>query len=192
MFGDQLTVASIRSASVIRCTTDTGALEKFEGFIPAIADWHARANFLDVSYVLSVCMLNPTCLQVIWERFYSAKSVAEKGTLYQLKVLINRTAVRSLPSKNLKPTEDFLLLILHSYVIAAAEQCQQDSDTCELLAKRIVEQFVKINTAYMGKFWSGKKLANRGPFANILLANYFFYSIPVSYRIMRSAHLLTH
>ena len=143
--GDQLTVARIRSAFVIRCTTDTGALEKFEGFIPAIADWHARANFSDVSYALLVCLFNPTCLQVIWERFYSAKSVAEKGTLYQLKVLINRTAVRSLPSKNMKPTEDFLLLILHSYVIAAAEQCQQDSDTCKLLAKRIVEKFVKIN-----------------------------------------------
>ena len=30
---------------------------------------------------------------------------------------------------------------------------------------------------YVGKFWSGKKLANlvnRGLFANILLANYFF------------------
>ena len=66
--------------------------------------------------------------------------------MYQLKVLINRTAVRSVPSKNMKPTEDFLLLILHTYVIAAVEKCQQDSDTCQLLAKRIVEQgFVKIN-----------------------------------------------
>ena len=46
----------------------------------------------------------------------------------------------------MKPTEDFLLLILHTYVIAAAEKCQEDSDTCQLLAKRIVEQgFVKIN-----------------------------------------------
>jgi len=48
LFGDQLTVARIRSASIIRSTTDTGALDKFEGFIPAIADWHAKANFLDV------------------------------------------------------------------------------------------------------------------------------------------------
>ena len=50
LFGDQLTAARIRSASVIRSTTDTGILEKFEGFTPAIVDWHARANFLDVSY----------------------------------------------------------------------------------------------------------------------------------------------
>ena len=48
LFGDQLTVARIRSASIIRSTTDQGALEKFEGFTPAIADWHARACFLDV------------------------------------------------------------------------------------------------------------------------------------------------
>jgi len=43
LFGDQLTAARIRSAAVIRNTTDHGLLEKFEGFTPAIADWHARA-----------------------------------------------------------------------------------------------------------------------------------------------------
>ena len=48
LFGDQLTVARIRLASMIHCTTDTSVLEKFEGFTPAIADWHARAVFLDV------------------------------------------------------------------------------------------------------------------------------------------------
>ena len=96
LFGDQLTVARIRSASLIRCTTDTSILEKFEGFTPAIADWHARAIFLDVSYksfkflYLQYYLLT----QTIWKRFYSAKSVADKGTLYQLKVLINRTAVK--------------------------------------------------------------------------------------------------
>lgn len=52
IFGDQLTVARIRSASVIRCTTDTGVLEKLEGYTPAIVDWHSRAIFLDVSYKL--------------------------------------------------------------------------------------------------------------------------------------------
>lgn len=85
-------------------------------------------------------------IQTIWNRFYSAKSVADKGTLYQLKVLINRTAVKSVPSKNMKPiaTEDFLLLILHSYVIAAAEQCRESLDTCKLLSQRVVKRFVKI------------------------------------------------
>ena len=65
-------------------------------------------------------------MKVIWKRFYSSKSVGVKGCLYQLKVLINLTAVKSLPSKNVKPTEDFLLLILHCYIVAAAEQCQEN------------------------------------------------------------------
>ena len=44
----------------------------------------------------------------------------------------------------MKPTEDFLLLILHSYVIAAAEKCWKDSDTCKLLSQRVVKRFAKI------------------------------------------------
>ena len=52
LFGDQLTVARIRSAAIIRSTSDTGALDKLEGFIPAVADWHARAVLLDVSHDL--------------------------------------------------------------------------------------------------------------------------------------------
>lgn len=54
LFGDQLTVARVRSSSIIRSTTDSGALDKFAGFSPAIADWHARACFLDVSNKLSI------------------------------------------------------------------------------------------------------------------------------------------
>ena len=69
----------------------------------------------------------------------------EKGTLFQLKVLINRTAVKSIPSQNMKATEDFLLLILHAYVIVAAEQCKRDVDTCISLSKRIIKKFVKIS-----------------------------------------------
>jgi len=59
LFGDQLTVARIRSAAVIRSTSDTGALDKLEGFVPAIADWHARAILLDVSqlYFCNIYML---------------------------------------------------------------------------------------------------------------------------------------
>ena len=62
-----------------------------------------------------------------------------------MKVLINRTAVKSRPSKNVKPSEDFLLLILHCYIVAAAEQCQENSDTCQSLSKKIVNRFAKIH-----------------------------------------------
>jgi len=106
LFRDQLTVARIRSAAIIRSTSDTGALDKFEGLIPAIADWHARAIFWVQVKVMTFsykCLVN-LYTQVIWKRFYSSKLVAEKGTLYQLKVLINWTVVKSHPSKNVKPT----------------------------------------------------------------------------------------
>ena len=55
MFEDQLTIAS--SASVICCTNYTGVSEKFEGFTPAIVDWHSWAIFLDVSYKFYVFIL---------------------------------------------------------------------------------------------------------------------------------------
>ena len=44
------------------------------------------------------------------------KSAADKATLYQLK---NRTAVPADPGDNMKASEDFLLVILHSHIIAA-------------------------------------------------------------------------
>jgi len=45
----------------------------------------------------------------------------------------------------MKASEEFLLLILHTYTIAATEQCQTDTDTCIPLAKRIVSEFVNIS-----------------------------------------------
>ena len=51
LFGDQLTVARGHLALVIRSTADSGALDKFKGFSPAITDWHARACFLDASFI---------------------------------------------------------------------------------------------------------------------------------------------
>lgn len=47
----------------------------------------------------------------------------------------------------MKSSEDFLLLILHAYILAAAEQCQSESDSCHTLAKKIIQHYVKINLA---------------------------------------------
>ena len=44
----------------------------------------------------------------------------------------------------MKPSEDFLLLILHAYILTAAEVCQVESDTCHTLAKKIVQHYIKI------------------------------------------------
>ena len=39
--------------------------------------------------------------------------------------------------------EDFLL-ILHLYMIAAAEQCRKDLGTCKVLSQRVVKRFAKV------------------------------------------------
>ena len=92
-------------------------------------------------------LLTSFILQVIWDRLYSTKSGTDKGTLFQLKHLIHRTAVRSTSEKSMKSTEDFLLVILHAHITAAAKYCNRSHcyDNCLNLAKVIVEKFVKIN-----------------------------------------------
>ena len=60
-------------------------------------------------------------LQVLWNRFYKSTSVSEKGTMYQLHNLVHRTNVPKDPEKNMDAAEDFLLLMLHTHVVAAAK-----------------------------------------------------------------------
>jgi len=52
---------------------------------------------------------------------FSKKSSAEKGTLYQLKNLLHRISVPNDPGENMKAAEDFLLVVLHGHVVAAAK-----------------------------------------------------------------------
>ena len=47
-FGDQLTVEQARSSKKARIASDTPE-EALDGLQPANADWHAEANFLQVS-----------------------------------------------------------------------------------------------------------------------------------------------
>ncbi len=58
----------------------------------------------------------------MWSRLYTKGSLADRGTMYQLRNLLNRTNIPTNPEKNMKAVEDFLMLLLHSYVIAAAEK----------------------------------------------------------------------
>ena len=46
--GDQLTVARIRGAKVLRDTHDTPT-DRLEGVLPVVEDWHARMALLKVS-----------------------------------------------------------------------------------------------------------------------------------------------
>ena len=43
-----------------------------------------------------------------------------KGTMYQLKNLIGRSAVPNDPEKNMNAAEDFMLLLVHAFVAAAS------------------------------------------------------------------------
>lgn len=86
-------------------------------------------------------------LKVIWVLLISKKSAVEKGTLYQLKNLINRTAVPTEPDTNLKAAEDFLLVVLHAHIVAAAEVIlsQQSISSVGKLAEEIVNKYLNIN-----------------------------------------------
>ncbi|XP_065908049.1 uncharacterized protein [Dysidea avara] len=126
LFGDQLTVARARGAIGLR-DDDTDALHRLEGFVPAVADWHTR-----------MCLL-----QEMWKRLYSKKGSRDRGTLYQLKNLLNRTAVKQDPSKAMKATEDFLT-VLFAYVITAAKKLIEErpmhSHQCNDIARQIVSR----------------------------------------------------
>ena len=49
--------------------------------------------------------------------------------MFQLKNLINRTSVPSDPQNNMTAAEDFMLLLLHAHVVAAASTIQDEVGT---------------------------------------------------------------
>lgn len=55
------------------------------------------------------------------DRQYSYKSVADKGTLCQLKELVNRTSFGKDSKHNMKASEDFLEVVVYGHVVAAAK-----------------------------------------------------------------------
>ena len=59
-------------------------------------------------------------MQVIWKLIYSTKSGTEKGTLYQLKNLINRKNIGDDVTKDMNAHEDFFNAIVTSHILAAA------------------------------------------------------------------------
>ena len=85
-------------------------------------------------------------LQAIWSHLFSKKSSIEKGTLYQLKNLLHRTGVPNDPGDNMKAAEDFLLVVLHSHVIAAAKTILSSTFTSGVneLSRSIVNHYVHL------------------------------------------------
>ena len=72
-------------------------------------------------FVLKLCASLYCLLQVVFDRLFSTKSVSESGTLYKIRNLLHHIAVPIDPGKNMKAAEDFLILVLHAHVVAAAK-----------------------------------------------------------------------
>ena len=56
----------------------------------------------------------------MWLRLYRQTSTKEKGTLCQLRNLIQRTSVRVNPKDAMNATEDFMQVLLEGHILAAA------------------------------------------------------------------------
>ena len=86
----------------------------------------------------------------MWKRLYSKASTAERGTMFQLRNLINRSAVSPNPDKNMKASEDFLLLLLNAHVVAAAKKlCEYDMNitSVQWAAKSIINTYLLLPTS---------------------------------------------
>ena len=81
--------------------------------------------------------------QGIYRILFKSSSSFEKGTLSQLKVLINNSANID-PAKNMKGCEDLFLIALHAHVTAAAKSILNDKqyDNVEDLAKEIIVRYL--------------------------------------------------
>ena len=104
--------------------------------IPVIEDWHAKMCYMKVSvlalapsqqhvkwewiqHVIIIEFLVHS-LQVIWGRLYKSCSAMEKGTLFQLRNLINRRNVVSDVIKHLTACEEIMEVVTVAHVISAA------------------------------------------------------------------------
>ena len=71
--------------------------------------------------------------------------MSDKGTLSQLKYLINRTSVPKDPEKNMQAAEDFFRLVLEAHIVAAAEkELLNDDCTVKSVAEAIVESHIHL------------------------------------------------
>lgn len=69
------------------------------------------------------------------------------GSIFRLKHAINRTALKADFAHNVKATEDFLLVVLHAYVVAAARACIENEampTSVSLTSEKIVSKYIKI------------------------------------------------
>lgn len=83
-------------------------------------------------------------------RFFSESNTNDKGTLYNLKVLLNRSIPKE-PKQNMKACEDFLLIVLYALCKNAAEIVMKDNPhltDITGIAAIIINQFVSIGETF--------------------------------------------
>ena len=148
LFSDQLTAARVRGAAAL-CSWYKTTLDRLEGHVPPTSDWHARPCLVTVgAYFVYLNMIHVICTQVMHNRVYSTSSPNDKGTLFHLKQVVNRTSYGKIPKNNTKATEDFLETVLHPHILIAIKQIMKMTDDigdCNLVAKSLVEQFVMVS-----------------------------------------------
>ena len=85
---------------------------------------------------------------MIWKRLYSTKSGRDKGTIFNLQQVLNRTSVHADPSKDLKAAEDFFGLVWEAHVVAAAKYVMSSSTGSHSgvtdISKTIVCKYVEL------------------------------------------------
>ena len=125
LFGDQLTTVACAQGAMQLQDDDNASLHSLEGFVPAIADQDTRMCLLQVHtyYQLRVVRTLDTTLLVYHiilsghlKTIIQKKSACERGTLYPLRNLVNRTAVKSDPSQCMKAAEDIFSQLYSMHV----------------------------------------------------------------------------
>ena len=77
--------------------------------------------------------------------------MAERGTMYQLRNLIRRTNVPSVPHNNMNAAEDYLLLLLHTHVVAAVNTVMKFNPQTSVhdLARSIIINYMRLPQVYV-------------------------------------------
>ena len=77
--------------------------------------------------------------QVVWKQLYSTSSGMERGTLYQLRNLINRRSVVKKVKSDVNACEDFLELVVTGHIIACAMQVLGMSAVNEIPTSTVID-----------------------------------------------------
>ncbi|XP_019862116.1 PREDICTED: uncharacterized protein LOC109590666, partial [Amphimedon queenslandica] len=103
--GDQLTCKRIETAIELRQNGST-PIHALKGIQPVCEDWHAKK-----------CLL-----EVIWKKFYDTKSFMDKGSMAQLRNLIDRRNISADSESDYNACDDFFTVVVECHIIAAAMQ----------------------------------------------------------------------